>query len=88
MPFYTYILQSQKSGKLYIGHTGNISVRVAQHNEGMTTSTRGKGPWEILHYAVFETREEAMVMEYKLKKWKSKIRVLEWIEREKLKNEH
>jgi putative endonuclease len=83
MGYYVYILESNSSGRLYIGQTQNIENRVNEHNEGMTKSTKGKGPWKLLHSKVFETRTEAMVFERKLKNWKSSLRVLEWIDREK-----
>ncbi|MDP2918981.1 MAG: GIY-YIG nuclease family protein, partial [Dehalococcoidia bacterium] len=34
--FYVYILQSEKSGRYYIGSTGDIPTRLAQHNAGAT----------------------------------------------------
>jgi putative endonuclease len=32
----------------YIGLTEDVAHRVQQHNSGMTRSTRGKGPWELI----------------------------------------
>ena len=31
MPFYTYLLASQRNGTLYCGHTDNIAERVWKH---------------------------------------------------------
>ncbi|WP_367119222.1 GIY-YIG nuclease family protein, partial [uncultured Mucilaginibacter sp.] len=36
--FYTYILQSTKSGRYYIGHTSNIEERLERHNTGKVTA--------------------------------------------------
>ena len=79
-----YVLQSQKSGRLYIGYTKNMERRLEEHNSGQTTSTRNKGPWELLIAQKVSSKEEAMGLERKLKSWKNKQRVLVWISREKL----
>jgi predicted GIY-YIG superfamily endonuclease len=42
-----YVLQNSLRHR-YIGFTENIALRVQQHNSGMTPSTRGKGPWELI----------------------------------------
>jgi len=82
--FVVYVLQSVKSGRLYIGYTHNIERRLIEHNSGQTASTRNKGPWELLIAEQVSTKEEAMILERKLKSWKSKRRVLTWIERQKI----
>ena len=46
--FTTYILQSAKSGRFYIGHTEDIESRLYRHNSGMVTATRNKGPWRVV----------------------------------------
>jgi len=33
MSFYVYILQSESSGKTYIGQTGDLERRVVEHND-------------------------------------------------------
>ena len=82
MAFYTYILVSEKTGRLYIGQTQHIDVRVEEHNSGKTKSTKNKGPWKLMYKKSFSTRKEAVGLEMKLKRWKSKIKVIEWIEKE------
>ncbi|MBZ0201863.1 MAG: GIY-YIG nuclease family protein [Ignavibacteria bacterium] len=32
MNYYTYIIQSESTGKLYIGQTNNLHNRLLQHN--------------------------------------------------------
>jgi putative endonuclease len=64
---------------LYIGQTQDVEKRMIQHNSGSTISIRNKGPWTLLHATCFETRSEAYQLEQKLKSWKSKIRILAWI---------
>ena len=48
--FWVYLLRSLRNGKLYIGHTNNLSRRVLDHNEGHGSQfTRQNGPWELVH---------------------------------------
>jgi len=79
MPFHLYILESQSSGKLYIGQTNNLSDRVERHNSGRNKYTKGKGPWILLFSISFETRSEAVLLEIRLKAWKNPVKVKEWI---------
>ena len=41
--FYTYILQSLKSHRYYIGHTQDLQERLERHQSGKVTATRNKG---------------------------------------------
>lgn len=38
--FYTYILQSKKNNKLYIGYTSDLKKRLLEHNQGLNFSTK------------------------------------------------
>jgi putative endonuclease len=78
--FYTYILKSSSSGKLYIGQTNNLSERLSLHNSNQVLSTKNKGPWELIFYEEFSNRSDAMKLETKLKKWKNRDRIIRWIE--------
>ena len=82
MPFFTYILQSQKSGKFYFGQTDSLQRRIQEHNSGLTASTANNRPWNIIFAKGFDTRAEAMALERKFKAWKNKQRILDWIARQ------
>jgi len=69
--YYTYILKSSKTGKLYIGQTNNLKKRLFRHNNNLNPSTKGKGPWDLIYSKTFETRSEAIIHELKLKKMKN-----------------
>jgi len=71
--FYTYILQSQKSGRYYVGHTENIPKRLLRHNNGQVLATRNKGPWALVYFENFNSRIEANQRELEIKSMKSKI---------------
>jgi len=70
--YFTYILKSTKSGKLYIGHTNNIERRLQEHNTNQSKSTKNKGPWELIYTKEFSSNSEAILLEIKLKKVKNK----------------
>ena len=71
--FYTYILQSDKSGRFYIGHTSNLQERLNRHNVGIVTATRNKGPWKIVYFEEFDSKLEANQRELNIKKMKSRV---------------
>ncbi len=79
MPFFTYILQSSTTGRLYIGHTQNLQRRLHEHNSGQTRSTRNQGPWKLLYAKRFNTRAEAVRFEQQLKRIKKPHRILKLI---------
>ena len=72
MAFYTYIIQSEKTGKYYIGSSEDVQKRLQQHNWSRTPSTKTGIPWELVYTEEFETRSEAVKREYAIKKKKSR----------------
>jgi putative endonuclease len=44
-----YVLQSESSGRFYIGCAEQPAVRLAEHRRGQTISTRGRGPWVLVY---------------------------------------
>jgi len=80
--YYTYILQSVSSGKLYIGQTNNLSRRIALHNSNQVLSTKHKGPWELIFYKEFAERSETVRLETMLKRWKNKERIFSWVSKQ------
>ena len=66
--FYTYILQSlSEPRQWYVGHTGDLRQRVAEHNEGKCPHTSKFLPWKLKVYIAFETIEQAQHFERYLK---------------------
>ncbi len=61
--YFTYILQSQTTKKLYKGHTSNLSDRLNYHNTGKVKSTKNAIPWKIVYYECFSSREDAIKRE-------------------------
>ena len=67
MPYYVYILQSEKTKRHYCGQCNNVSKRLARHNSGEMRSTKAGRPWILIGYVTFDTRSEAMNLERKIK---------------------
>jgi putative endonuclease len=65
--FFVYVLRSEKTGRLYVGHTADLQQRLGQHNNGITKSTKNRGPWKLIHHEEFGTRSEAAQRERFLK---------------------
>ncbi|MBS1723666.1 MAG: GIY-YIG nuclease family protein [Armatimonadetes bacterium] len=66
-----YILRSTKTGRHYIGFTNDINRRLAEHNGGLNRSTKGRGPWEVVHTEGHGSKEAAVRRELQIKSWKS-----------------
>lgn len=65
---YTYILECS-DGSYYTGWTNNIKKRLKDHNSGKGCKyTRGRIPVKLVYLQIFSTKQEAMSMEYKIKK--------------------
>jgi len=47
---YVYIIQSLAENELYIGYTDNLKKRLAEHNSGLTLSTKRYKPWKLIYY--------------------------------------
>ena len=78
MPYYTYILYSNKTDTFYKGSTSNIIERTKRHNAGREKYTKNGAPWILLWYAEKPTKAEAYRLELKLKNL-SRKRTLELI---------
>lgn len=72
----TYILKCNDNS-LYTGWTNDITRRLKMHNEGKGAKyTRGRGPVELVYLEEFETKQEAMSREAKIKRLTRKEKLL------------
>ncbi|MES2680628.1 MAG: GIY-YIG nuclease family protein [Bacteroidota bacterium] len=69
MPFYVYIIQSRKDNSYYKGFTEDYFERLIQHNDGLSTYTSRKTPWNLVYLELYDLKREALVREKKLKKY-------------------
>ncbi|HKW57151.1 MAG TPA: GIY-YIG nuclease family protein, partial [Candidatus Acidoferrum sp.] len=68
---YLYILQSEKTGRFYIGSSEDLARRMEEHHRGQTASTRGRGPWKLAYEEEYESLLGAHRRELEIKGWKS-----------------
>ena len=64
--FYTYVLRCG-DGNLYIGSTGNLRRRVADHQAGRVTATASRLPVTLEYYEACRSEAMARLREKQLK---------------------
>ncbi len=71
--YYTYVIINPK-GVLYKGSTDNLEKRISQHNGNTIFPgfTSNRGPWKLVYFERFQTREEARVREFFFKTGKGR----------------
>ncbi len=72
MVYFVYILQSEKDGSYYIGHTEDLEDRLNRHNQGRSSYTKSRAPWRLIYHEVYGSRVEAMRRENEIKRTKSR----------------
>jgi len=65
--FYTYVLRSVAKNILYIGYTGDLRRRFAEHNQSLNFSTKSGVPWELIYYEACIHEQDAKRREKYLK---------------------
>ena len=89
MPYYVYILASQKHGTLYLGITNDLVRRVFQHKNKVSSGFSSRfGVDRLVWFECYDNPVSAITREKKLKKWRRdwKIRLIEetnpdWLDR-------
>ena len=75
-----YILASKANGTLYIGVTGDLYGRMADHKQGLIDGfTKKHAVTRLVYYEMHETMDGAIRREKQLKKWNRlwKLRIIE-----------
>jgi putative endonuclease len=81
MTFLVYVLQSEGTGRHYIGHTYDLTKRLKEHNNGLNASTRERGPWKVIYKEEgFVSRNEAIRREKEIKRMKCGIQFKKLLE--------
>lgn len=65
--YYTYILYSSSRNLHYVGYTSNLKRRLHYHKTGQVNTTKSFGKIELVWYAAFKTKEQALSFEKYLK---------------------
>jgi putative endonuclease len=72
--FYVYYIRSElHPEKNYVGFTGNVEQRLAEHNAGKSIYTRPYKPWVLLGFLAFDQEIKALRFEKYLKTNAGKI---------------
>ena len=59
MAFCVYGIQSELLGRIYIGQTDLLFRGVEEDKPGREKSAKDKGPWKILAFEIFKSRNDA-----------------------------
>ena len=65
--YYVYVIQSSKDKQFYTGFTGDLQNRFQEHNAGNVSSTKERGPFELIYYQAFLNQQDALAREKYLK---------------------
>ena len=79
--FYVYVLESEKSGRFYVGYSEDPDRRLHEHNVGKVRSTREFRPWRKVYQESCSTESEAIRRERQIKSMKSRTYILKLIGR-------
>ena len=76
--YYTYVLQSLKDRKLYIGYTSDLRRRLQQHKFGGSISTKRRLPFRCIFYEAFISQDDAKRREgyFKTNKGKKALKLM------------
>ena len=70
--YYLYILQSETTGRFYIGQTQDVPERLSYHNANYSKSMKNRAPWRLVYTEQYKTRGEAIFRERQVKSWKDR----------------
>lgn len=80
MAFYTYVLESEKTGRIFIDQTTDLEKELTRHNSGQDLSTKAHKPWRLLFHIAFDDRSDSMNLAKELKEMDGPKAVKEWVE--------
>ncbi|MEX2028210.1 MAG: GIY-YIG nuclease family protein [Candidatus Curtissbacteria bacterium] len=66
--YYTYVLESLKDHKRYIGSSSDWEKRLTMHNNGQVFSTKSRKPFKLIYLEEYETQVEARWREKSFKR--------------------
>ena len=71
--YYTYVLQSEKDGKFYVGFTNDLKQRFEQHQKGLVDSTKIRRPFKLIYYEACIDRSDATNREKYFKSYNGRM---------------
>ena len=71
VPYYAYILASDRNGTLYIGVTNDLVRRIHEHRESVVDGfTKKYGVHRLVYFEAFDYGQAAIQRERTMKHWK------------------
>ena len=64
---YAYVIRSKKDNKWYTGTATDLRKRFKEHNDNKATSTKNRGPFELIYYEGCIDMNDAFARERYLK---------------------
>ena len=71
--YYTYVLQSKKDDKFYVGFTKDLKLRFEKHSKGQVESTRDRRPLTLIYFEGCLSKDDATKREKYLKTYHVKM---------------
>ena len=71
--YYTYVLQSKKDDKFYVGFTKDLKLRFDRHSKGKVESTGDRRPLHLIYYEACINQEDATNREKYLKSYHGRM---------------
>jgi len=66
--YYVYLIKSVSTGKVYVGYTSDLRRRLKEHNDKKGGKyTKNKGPFTLIYYEAYKSKEDAKIREDNLK---------------------
>ena len=76
MPYFVYILASQRHGTMYVGVTNNLVRRIHEHREKLIEGfTSQYNVTRLVWFDQTDSVEEAITHEKKLKRWRREWKI-------------
>lgn len=79
--YYVYVLRSRKNKAWYTGLTADLRKRFREHNDGISSYTKGRGPFELVCYEAYRNKTDARSREKQLKSGQGKTYLKKRIKR-------
>lgn len=79
--YFVYVLFNTAKRKIYIGQTGNIVKRIAEHNKkrGNHFTSKLEGEWILIYKEEVLDRRQALIREKQLKSYKGRQFIKQYI---------
>ncbi|MGD0919513.1 MAG: GIY-YIG nuclease family protein [Thermodesulfobacteriota bacterium] len=65
--FYVSVLESKRTGSIYVGCTSNYEKRMKEHKNGKVYSTNHLLPVELIYVETYKSKKDAFEREKRLK---------------------